>query len=171
MRLLGHPVHPILVAFPIALLALTPMLDGLSLLGVMTDAAGAAYLCEAAGLIGGGLAIVTGFVDFVRIPQEEKAAATVAIIHASLALCMLSLFGVAFALRGPRTAAAGPGVLALEVGGAALIGATGWFGGHLVFGHGIGIDRRRSPGGPSALSRTSATPATPATPATSATPD
>lgn len=139
MRLFGHPVHPILVAFPIALLALTPLLDGLSWLGVMADAAGAAYLCEAAGLIGGGLAIVTGFADFVKIPQEEKAAARVAIIHASLALCMFSLFGVAFALRGPRTAAAGPGVLALEVAGAVLIGVTGWFGGHLVFGHRVGV--------------------------------
>ena len=46
MRLLGHPVHPILVAFPIALLALTPVLDLLPLLGILTDAAGAAYLCE-----------------------------------------------------------------------------------------------------------------------------
>jgi uncharacterized membrane protein len=144
MRLLGHPVHPILVAFPIALLALTPVLDGLSSLGVMTDAAGAAYLCELAGLIGGGLAIVTGFADFAKIPEAEKAAAKVAIIHASLALGMLSLFGVAFALRGARTAAAGPGVLAVEVGGAALIGVTGWFGGHLVFGHGVGVGARRS---------------------------
>jgi uncharacterized membrane protein len=144
MRLLGHPVHPILVAFPIALLALTPVLDGLSSFGVMTDAAGAAYLCEAAGLIGGGLALVTGFADFAKIPEDEKAAAKVAIIHASLALCMLSLFGVAFALRGARTTAAGPGVLALEVAGAALIGVTGWFGGHLVFGHGVGTDTRRS---------------------------
>lgn len=139
MRLLGHPVHPILVAFPIALLALTPLFDGLSRLGVMADAAGAGYLCEAAGLIGGGLAIVTGFADFMKIPQADKAAAKTAIIHASLALCMLSLFGVAFALRGPRTAAVGAGVLALEAGGAALIGLTGWFGGHLVFGHGVGV--------------------------------
>jgi uncharacterized membrane protein len=146
MRLLGHPVHPILVAFPIALLALTPVFDGLSWLGLMTDAAGAAYLCEAAGLIGGGLAIVTGFADFMKIPQADKAAAKIAIIHASLALCMYSLFAVAFALRGARAAATGPAVLALEVGGAALIAVTGWFGGHLVFGHRVGIDARPSPG-------------------------
>ena len=108
MRLLGHPVHPILVAFPIALLALTPVLDLLPLLGVLTDAAGAAYLCQLAGLVGGGLAIVTGFADFMKIPQSEKAAAKTAIIHASLALGMLSLFGIAFALRGARTAAVPP---------------------------------------------------------------
>jgi len=143
MRLLGHPVHPILVAFPIALLALTPVLDVLPLLGVLTDAAGAAYLCELAGLVGGGLAIVTGFADFMKIPQAEKAAAKTAIIHASLALGMLSLFGIAFALRGARTTAVAPGVLALEVAGAALIAVTGWFGGHLVFGHGVGVDAAR----------------------------
>jgi uncharacterized membrane protein len=143
MRVFGHPIHPILVAFPIALLALTPLLDGLAWAGVLADAASAAYLCEAAGLIGGGLAAVTGFVDFAKIPQAEKAAASTAIIHASLALGMVSLFGVAFALRGTRTAAAGPAVLALELAGAALIGVTGWFGGHLVFGHGVGVGGRK----------------------------
>jgi uncharacterized membrane protein len=144
MRLLGHPVHPILVAFPIALLALTPVLDLLPLLGVvLTDATGAAYLCELAGLVGGGLAIVTGFADFMKIPQSEKAAAKAAIIHASLALGMLSLFGTAFALRGARTATASPAVLALEVAGAALLAVTGWFGGHLVFGHGVGVETRK----------------------------
>jgi len=143
MRLLGHPVHPILVAFPIALLALTPVLDLLPLLGVLGDAAGAAYLCEVAGLVGGGLAIVTGFADFMKIPQSAKATAKTGIIHASLALGMLSLFGMAFALRGARTAVVPPGVLALEVGGAALIAVTGWFGGHLVFGHGVGVDAAR----------------------------
>jgi uncharacterized membrane protein len=145
MRLFGHPVHPIVVAFPIALLGLTPILDALSLLGVMADGAGAAYLCEAAGLIGGGLAILTGFADFVKIPQSEKAAAKTAIIHASLGLSMLGLFGIAFALRGGRMAAATPGPLALEAAGAAVLAVTGWFGGHLVFGHGVGVDTRNRP--------------------------
>src|SRR5262245_51666197 len=141
MRLFGHPVHAMLVAFPIALLGLTPLLDALSWTGVMTDAAGAAYFCELAGLIGAGLAIVTGFDDFVKIGPTEYAAARTAIIHASLALGVISLFGVAFALRGARAAAATPGPLALEVAGVALVAATGWFGGHLVFGHGVGVDK------------------------------
>ena len=142
MRLFGHPVHPILVAFPIALLGLSPVLDGLAFANVMADAKVAAYYCQLAGLIGGGLAVITGFVDFAKIPQSEKATAKVAIIHASLALGMLSLFGLAFALRGGRTAVAGPGVLAIELAGAGLLGVTGWFGGHLVFGYGVGVDKR-----------------------------
>jgi len=143
MRLFGHPVHPMLVAFPIGLLALTPLFDALSCFGVMADAASAGYLCELAGLIGGGLAVITGFADFMKIPQSEHAAAKAAIIHASLALSMLSLFGVAFAVRGPRIAAATPLPLALEAAGAALIATTGWFGGHLVFSHGLGVDTRK----------------------------
>lgn len=145
MRLFGHPVHPMLVAFPIALLGLTPILDALAWAGVMADAAGAAYLCELAGLVGGGLAIVTGFADFMKIGQSEHATAKTAIIHASLAVTMLSLFGIAFALRGARTAAISAVPLGLEVAGAALLAAAGWYGGHLVFHHAVGVgpDQRR----------------------------
>lgn len=143
MRLFGHPVHPLLVAFPIALLGLTPILDGLAVANMMADATVVAYYCQLAGLIGGGLAIITGFADFMKIPQADKPAAKTAIIHASLALCMLTLFGIAFALRGGRTAVAGTGVLALEVAGAAFLAVTGWFGGHLVFRYAVGVDERR----------------------------
>jgi uncharacterized membrane protein len=145
MRFFGHPVHPMLVAFPIALLGLTPVLDALSWTGVMVDASGAAYLCELAGLVGGGLAVVTGFADFMKIGQSEHATAKSAIIHASLALGMLSVFGIAFALRGTRTTAVSLGPLALEVAGAAVLAATGWFGGHLVFHHAVGVQPRRGP--------------------------
>jgi len=37
MRLFGHPVHPMLVAFPIALLALTPVWDALAWANVLRD--------------------------------------------------------------------------------------------------------------------------------------
>lgn len=139
MRFLGHPVHPMLVAFPIALLALTPVWDALSVFGVMADGRTAGYFCLLAGVIGGGLAAVPGFVDLVKIPQSEKKAATTALIHASLALTAVSLFGVALALRGGRLAAPSATVLGLEIAGALCLGATGWFGGHLVFRHGVGV--------------------------------
>lgn len=142
MRLFGHPVHPILVAFPIALLGVTPVLDILALAGVMANASTVAYVCQIGGLIGGGLAAITGLIDFVRIPQSEKAAAKAAIVHASLAFVMLALFGLAFALRGEGATSAGPLVIALEVAGAAVLAGAGWFGGHLVFGYGIGVERK-----------------------------
>ena len=107
-----------------------------------SDAASAAYLCELAGLIGGGLAVVTGFADLLKIGDSEEAATKAALIHASLALTMLSLFGIAFAVRGGRAAAVTMGPLALEVAGAAVLAATGWFGGHLVFRHAVGVETK-----------------------------
>jgi uncharacterized membrane protein len=139
MRLFGHPVHPMLVAFPVALLALTPIWDGIAWAGMMADAKTAGYFCALAGLVGGGLALVTGFVDLIKIPAAQVAAARVALIHASCALCALSLYGIAFAFRGGRAAVPGVGVLALEAAGALALIATGWLGGHLVFRHGVGV--------------------------------
>lgn len=139
MRLFGHPVHPMLVAFPVALLALTPVWDGIAWAGLMLDARSAGYFCELGGLIIGGLALVTGFVDLIKIPASQPAAARVALIHASCALGALSCFGIAFAFRGGRVAVPDTGVLALEVAGALALVATGWLGGHLVFRHGVGV--------------------------------
>lgn len=142
MRLFGHPVHPMLVAFPIALLALTPIWDGLACAGVMAAGAGhtLAYYSEVAGLISAGLAIVAGFADLMKIPQAESASAKAALIHAGLALGMVSLFGAAFALRGGLGATPGTLVLALEALGALGLGATGWFGGELVFRRRVGVE-------------------------------
>lgn len=141
MRLFGHPVHPMLVAFPVALLALTPIWDGLAWAQVMADGRVLGYFCELAGLIAGGLAAVTGFADFMKIPQSRAQTAKVALTHAGLALTVVSLFGVAFALRGGRMGTPGPLVLGLEVAGALGLAATGWLGGHLVFQHGVGVDQ------------------------------
>ena len=107
-----------LVAFPIALLALTPVWDALALAGVMKDARTTAYYSEAAGLLAAGLAAIAGFADLIKIPQSETANAKAALIHAGLALTMVSLFGIAFALRGGAAGSPGALVLGLEVAGA-----------------------------------------------------
>ena len=143
MRLFGHPIHPILVAFPIALLALTPLWDLLAWAHVMSDGPTLAYWSELAGLVGGGLAVITGFIDFARIPQSDASAAKAALTHGGLALGMLSLFGIAFALRGARSGAPSVLVLALEVAGALCLAVAGWFGGHLVFKYRVGVDASR----------------------------
>jgi len=140
MRLFGHPVHPMLVAFPIALLALTPVWDVLAWASVLRDGRTTAYYSEAAGLIAAGLAAIPGFADLIKIPQSETANAKTALIHAGLALTMLSLFGIAFALRGGAAGSPSVLVLGLEVAGALCLAVTGWFGGHLVFRRGVGVE-------------------------------
>ena len=142
MRLFGHPVHPMLVAFPLGLLVVAPVWDGIAWLGIMADARTAGYFCTLAGLAVGGLAAITGFVDLIKIPPSKPAAVKVALAHASCALVALCLSGTALAFRGGVAARPGAGVVGLEGAGALLLLATGWLGGHLVFGHGIGVSTK-----------------------------
>jgi uncharacterized membrane protein len=142
VRVFGHPVHPILVAFPIGLLSLTPICDAAAWLGMAKGLALVAHHLELLGLAGGALAGITGFIDFYRLDAPANGALSrTALTHASCALGMLALFGVAFALRGEAAATPAPGVIALEALGAGLITVTGWLGGHLVFGFGVGVDK------------------------------
>jgi uncharacterized membrane protein len=134
-----------LVAFPIALLALTPAWDGLAWTGIMASARVLAYYCEAVGLVSAALAIVAGFADLIKIPQAESATARAALIHAGLALAMVSLFGTAFALRGGLAASPRAAVTVLDALGALGLGATGWCGGDLVFRRGVGVDAVMKP--------------------------
>jgi uncharacterized membrane protein len=141
MRFLGHPVHPILVAFPIALLVLTPIWDGLALFGVATLAP-VGYWTELAGLVGGGLAAVTGLVDFMGLDEPSPELTSKALRHAGFAVATLGLFVVAFAFRGGASGEPTLVVVGLELFGALGLGVTGWLGGHLVFGYGVGVDER-----------------------------
>ena len=136
MRIFGHPLHAILVAFPLGLLTLTPLWDSLECIG-LTGAHFAAYFGELAGLTLGTLAVVTGAIDFVRIPKSAGAE-KVALWHASAAVTSLCIFAVALALRS-KDHTATPPVIALEALGSFALGLTGWCGGHLVFHHRVAV--------------------------------
>jgi uncharacterized membrane protein len=143
MRLLGHPVHPLVVAFPIALLALTPLWNGAAFFGIAPELALVGYWSELAGLIGSGLALITGLADFLALKEPSPELTNAGLRHAAFALTMLGFFVTAFVLRGGSSAPVRPLVLGLEVAGALCLVATGWLGGHLVFGHGVGVNKRR----------------------------
>ena len=138
MRVLGHPLHAVLVAFPIGLLTLVPLWDALALLGT-SGASAAGYLSEIAGLVAGLLAVVTGSIDFVKA-RKTPAVEKLALWHATAALTALSIFGIALVLRSKDHTATLP-VVALEAAGVAGIALTGWCGGHLVFHHGVAVRR------------------------------
>src|SRR3954469_15806846 len=139
MRLFGHPLHPMLVAFPLALLGLAPACDLLACLGLVTNLALVGHYLELSGLVGGVLAALAGFADFYRLDAPTPTLTKVALTHAALALGTLSLFGLAFALRPAAGAVPSALPLGLELAGGALVLATGWFGGHLVFKFGVGV--------------------------------
>ena len=139
MRLFGHPVHPLVVAFPIALLALTPVWDGVAFVGIEPRLSFVAYWSSLAGLVTGGIALVTGVLDFIALKEPTPELTNTAFRHAGFALSTLGVFVLAFVLRGGASGEPGALVLGLEVLGALGLVATGWLGGHLVFAHGAGI--------------------------------
>jgi uncharacterized membrane protein len=139
MRLFGHPVHPLVVAFPIALLALTPLWDGVAFVGIEPRLSFVAYWSSLAGLVAGGIALVTGVLDFVALKDPTPELTKTAFRHAGYALSTLSVFVLAFVFRGGPSGEPGALVLGLEALGALGLGVTGWLGGHLVFGHGAGM--------------------------------
>ncbi|HEV8246887.1 MAG TPA: DUF2231 domain-containing protein [Polyangiaceae bacterium] len=135
-RVLGHPLHAMLTDFPLALLVATPLFD-LASLWVSPELALVAYWCEFAGLVSAAVAALAGVADLVRL-ETPSDAMTTALRHAGLALIAVTAYVVAFVLR-TRGALAPMAVIGLELLGLACIGAAGWFGGHLVFHHGVGV--------------------------------
>jgi nitrite reductase/ring-hydroxylating ferredoxin subunit len=62
-------------------------------------------------------------------------------------LSAVTLFALAWWLRGGAAAAPGGVVLALELAGAGLLGAGGWMGGTLAYRNQIGVDHRYAEAG------------------------
>lgn len=142
LRLFGHPVHPMLTDFPLALLSVAPLWD---LIGIWRGENiwwAISFWDVALGLIAAVATAATGIIDFLAIRSDEKAAET-GVYHMMLMISAVALFVAGLAVqKAPATPAPGRVaiVLALEILGLAVLGGGGWFGGHLVFHYGAGRD-------------------------------
>jgi uncharacterized membrane protein len=134
----GHPLHPMLITFPVAFL--TAVL-GSDIAYALTDDAFWARMSVwllAGGTTMGLLAGITGAVEVLAVPGIRRRG--VSWTHFVAAVMLLS---VAFAnwmqrIGAPELAVL-PWGLYLSALGAALVGFAGWLGGRLVFEHRIGI--------------------------------
>ena len=145
-RPLRSPLHPALVHLPVALLPLGVLLDLASWLPGLADAGlvRAAFLAIAAGLGTGLLAGVFGLVDYVDIRDDHPAKKT-ATLHLVLNVLALGLFALGLGLRHGALEAARTPPLPLVVSLVALgvLAWSGYLGGHLVYGDGVGVGRHR----------------------------
>ena len=138
VALAGHPVHAMLVAFPIALTSCTL---GADLIYWWTgDAfwARAALWASGAGFLLGLLAGVAGTVELLLVPGIRARAASWT--HFIIAVMLLSILGAnwGYRLGGYEQAVLPYGVL-LSAFAFAFTGFTGWHGGKLVFEYQIGV--------------------------------
>jgi uncharacterized membrane protein len=155
-RALGHPIHPMLIAFPLGLFPVAVIFDVLYWYGKNARWAEISFWLIAAGIIGGLLAAVFGFADWLKIPAGTRAKA-IGLLHGVLNVVVVGLFGISWLLR--RSDPGSPGGLEITLGIIAIVLAllSGWLGGELVFRLNIGVDEGAHPDSPSSLSNRPAT--------------
>lgn len=153
VRVLGHPVHPMLVVFPLGLLVTAVVFDLVDLLGGGEVFGEVAYWNIAAGLVGAALAALFGWLDWFNIPQGTRAR-RIGLLHGSGNLLVSLVFLVVWLVRQAEPAhAAGGGLFVIEVLAIGLASVTAWMGGELVDRLGIGVDEEAHPDAPSSLRR------------------
>jgi uncharacterized membrane protein len=139
-KLIGHPVHPVLIVFPLGLFATAVVFD---ILYLITDRSGftvAAGYAIGVGVIGGLLAAVFGLVDWGGIPARTRAK-RVGALHGLGNVVVVVLFALSWLLRVGAGGWQPTGLaLAFSFAGVVLAGLTGWLGGELVDRLGVGVD-------------------------------
>jgi uncharacterized membrane protein len=153
VNVLGHSVHPMLVAFPIGLLALVPVFDIAHFATGSSLFAQVAFWMLTCGAAGGLLAAVPGLIDWTAIPSRTRAQ-RIGLTHMLVNVSAVGLYILSWIVRltgGIERAGAGSFVLA--VAGLCLMLVGGWLGGELVERLGVGVDRNANVDAPSSLAR------------------
>jgi uncharacterized membrane protein len=146
-KLLGHPIHQMLVPIPFGLLATAVIFDLIYLVWTNNPTMiVVSYWMIAAGIIGGLLAAPFGLIDYLAIPNGTRAK-HVGALHGVGNVVVLVMFAGSWWLRYSATNPSNPDLhvpsttaLILSFAGFALAGITGWLGGELVDRLGVGVD-------------------------------
>ena len=147
-RLFGHPVHQMLIVFPLGLLATSVLFDLIGLLGGPPAAHVAGYWALAAGVAGAFLAAPFGMLDWSAIPRRTRAR-RIGALHGGGNAVVSLLFLASLLLREPGLAPP-PAALACAWAGTAGTLFTAWLGGELVTRLGVGVDEDAGPDAPRA---------------------
>jgi uncharacterized membrane protein len=150
-RLFGHSIHPMLITFPIGLFVTAIVFDIVHLATHGGTWALVSFWMIVAGIVGGLLAALFGFLDYRGIPGGTRAE-RVGRAHGIGNVIVVALFAASAWMRHgapeqPTTAA-----LVLSFAGIALATVTAWMGGELVERLGIGVHDGANVDAPSSLS-------------------
>ena len=149
-KLFGHPIHQMLIVFPLGLLAMALVFDVIHFVSGNGYWSEIAYRMIAAGIVTGLLAAPFGTIDWLAIPAGTRAK-RVGALHGAGNVAVLALFALSWAFRGvdPREPPGFAYMAAFAGGALALV--TGWLGGELVDRLGVGVDEGAHLDAPSSL--------------------
>jgi uncharacterized membrane protein len=139
-KLLGHPVHPMLIVYPVGLLSAAVVFDVLYLVTGNEQLATFSFWAILAGLIGGLAAALFGLLDWLSIPGGTRAK-RIGMYHGVGNLVVVGLFALSFLTRmGDSTYLPDTTPLLLGLLGVAVALVTAWLGGELVYRLRVGVD-------------------------------
>jgi uncharacterized membrane protein len=138
-KLFGHPIHQMLIVFPLGLLATAFFFDIGWMATHKPGLAVAAYYMIAAGIIGGLVAAVFGLIDWLAIPRGTRAK-MIGVWHGLGNVMVVTLFAGSWWLRRGTVEAPPTGAFVLAGLAVAIALVTGWLGGELVDRLGVGVE-------------------------------
>jgi uncharacterized membrane protein len=150
-KLFGHPIHQMLIVFPLGLLATALVFDAVGLMTGVGFWSELAYWMIAAGIVSGLVAAPFGLIDWLAIPGGTRAK-RVGAIHGAGNVAVLFLYLVSWLARTGNPAAPELPALALAFLGGGVAMVTGWLGGELVDRLAVGVDDGANVNAPSSLS-------------------
>lgn len=141
----GHPIHPMLIPFPIGLLVFSLVADLIYFWrGNPVWENYVAFYTLLGGIIGAAAAAIPGLIDWATL--TDRAAVKVANWHARINVIGLFIFIASFYLRttsGAQWIVSMPMLpFILSLIGVIGLGIAGYLGGELVFRHGVAVDVR-----------------------------
>ncbi len=138
----SHPIHPMLVLFPLGLWITSFIFDviGVATRNELLWAAG--FYCIIAGCIGAAAAAVAGAVDLFGVVPEKSSGRRRGYMHAGLNTLVLLLFIYIAWRRGTPANMPNSISLLLSAIAVAAVLVSGWWGATLVYRNQIGVDHR-----------------------------
>ena len=137
-RIGKHPIHPMLIPFPIALWIFSLFCDVVYLAGSSSAFwADAAFYTMGGGIIGALLAAPFGLVDLLSL--TDASVRRIGKAHMVINLVLVVLFALDLWLRKIGMPIGGWPVV-LSVTGILLLAVSGWLGGEMVYVHGVAVE-------------------------------
>jgi uncharacterized membrane protein len=151
IKVMAHPLHPMLVVFPLGLLSGAVIFDIVSLISGNSLFHVVSFWMIAAGLIGGLLAAIVGFLDWSGLRSGTRAK-SIGGWHGLGNLVIVLLFAASWWLRsGAQNNTPSTTAFILSLLGFLLALVTGWLGGEMVYQLGIAVDEMAHENAPNSL--------------------
>jgi uncharacterized membrane protein len=144
MKVFGHPLHVMLIHFPVGLLPAEGVLSLLAYFYPGLPFTAAAFYCLVGGVVSGYVAILSGLLDLIAIPKENKLAIGAGLLHGfvnGLVVLVYSIFAYKAWQAYPRLETPSLVLLVIKALLLLCLFIGNFLGGKLIYKHHIGISK------------------------------